>query len=58
MTLEHGMCGWTLGGVREKEKRIAPKPRCRRRRRHADWVLELGLMLLVAALLPRGGGRR
>lgn len=58
MTLEHGLCGWTLCGVREKGKRAVPKRRPRRHRRHADLLLELTLMLVVAALLPRKGGRR
>ena len=59
MTLEHDLGGWTLGGVREKAKRSAAKPKPRPRRRlHADWLLELSMMLLLAALLPRGGGRQ
>lgn len=56
MTREHDLCGWTLGGVCERAKRTAAKPKPRRRRRlHADWLLELSLMLLLAGLLPRGG---
>jgi hypothetical protein len=28
------------------------------RRKHADWVLELALMCVLVALLPRGGKRK
>ena len=55
---EIGGWGWMAARgerLREKETRSAKRPR---RRRHADWILELGLMLVLAALLPRGPRRQ
>jgi hypothetical protein len=45
--------GWVVAPaepLREKETPHAKRPR---RRRHADWILELALMFVLAALLPR-----
>jgi len=56
MTCEDGIHGWRWCAGAEMGKTKKRKPR-RIRRPHADWILELGLMLLLVALLP-GKGRR
>lgn len=50
-------CGrWTARqAMRAQPVPVAAKPR---RRKHAGLILELGLMLVLVALLPRGDKRR
>jgi len=56
MTCEDGIHGWRWCAAAEAGRPRKRKPR-RVHRPRADWILELGLMLLLAALLP-GKGRR
>ena len=57
MTYESGLPGW-LACAKRKETATTNKSPSRRRRLHAGLILELALMLALAALLPRGGKRR
>ena len=57
MTYESGLPGW-LACAKRKETTTATKRCSRRRRLHAGIILELALMLALAALLPRGGKRK
>jgi hypothetical protein len=57
MTFESGLPGW-LACTRRKEAATKPKRSSRRHRPHAGLVLELALLLVLAALLPRGKKRK
>ena len=57
MTYESGLPGW-LACAKRKESATTTKRRSRRRRLHAGLILELALMLALAALLPRGEKRK
>ena len=57
MTYENELPGW-LTCAKRKESAMTTKHRSRRRRLHAGLILELALMLALAALLPRGGKRK
>jgi hypothetical protein len=57
MTFESGMHGWLACSRQEPAATTAKRPPPRRRL-HADWLLELGLMIVLAALLPRGDKRK
>ena len=51
-------CGrWIVRNAMRHTRTVAT-PTNRRRRRHAGLVLELALMLVLVALLPRGRKRR
>jgi hypothetical protein len=54
MIRQHYLPLW-LACERGVERPATPRRRCGRR---ADWVLELALMLVVAALLPRDEKRK
>ena len=55
MTCENELPGWLACAKRREAATIKrPSPR---RRLHAGLMLELALMLALAALLPRGGKR-
>ena len=55
--VNHGWRGLTCCSPDGKAETQILKARHRPRRRHAGWVLELGLMLVLALLLPRCGKR-
>jgi hypothetical protein len=57
MTFESGLPGW-LACTRRKEASTTTKRPSRRRRPHAGLVLELALLLVLAALLPRDKKRK
>lgn len=57
MTYESGLPGW-LACAKRKETSTTAKRLSHRRRLHAGLILELALLLALAALLPRGGKRR
>lgn len=57
MTYENKLPGW-LDCAKRNEVTTTTKRRSRRRRLHAGLILELALMLALAALLPRDGGRK
>jgi hypothetical protein len=57
MTCESGLPGW-LACVKRKESATTTRRPSRRRRLHAGLILELALMLALAALLPRGKKRQ
>ena len=57
MTYENKLPGW-LDCAKRNEGTTTTKRRSRRRRLHAGLILELALMLALAALLPRDGGRK
>jgi hypothetical protein len=45
---------WMAGALLRRERLSSSKPAAKRRRvrRHADWILELAVMLALALLLP------
>ena len=51
-------CGRWVARHERPEACTVRTPVKSRRRRHADLVLELALMLVLAALLPRGNKRQ
>jgi hypothetical protein len=57
MTFESGLPGW-LACTKRKEAITTTKRRSRRHRPHAGLVLELALLLVLAALLPRDKKRK
>ena len=57
MTYESGLPGW-LASAKRKEAVTTPKRPSRRHRPHAGLILELALMLVLAALLPRDKNRK
>lgn len=52
MTYESGLPGWLAAAKPKETKRTERRAR---RRLHAGLILELALLLALAALLPRGG---
>jgi hypothetical protein len=57
MTYESGLPGW-LASAKRKEAVTTTKRPSRRHRPHAGLILELALMLVLAALLPRDKNRK
>jgi hypothetical protein len=56
MTIDHEWTEWLACRKREDVRAPAKRPR-RHVRRHADWILELAVMLVLVALLPRSEKR-
>lgn len=56
MNAERQLHGWRWLSSQSLERErpsLLRKPHQRRARRHADWILELALMLVLSLVLPR-----